>query len=98
MPFAEMLRWFHGPGSRTLVASGGPSDATVTGSERVGFRALAPNVAVADLGDGAVPITGRLAAGHLGEVAQGLQRALGLLDLLDEPSPDQCGDHRDHHQ
>ena len=38
MPLAEMLRWVHGPGSRTLVASGGPSGGTVTrsaGSDRV---------------------------------------------------------------
>src|SRR5688500_563542 len=96
MPLAEMLRCAHGPGSRTLVASGRPSAGTVMGrtarSDLVGVVAAELDPAVADLGDGAVPLAGRLAVRELGQVLQGLDRPLGLLDLLEQPLPDQRGD------
>ena len=85
-----------GPGSRTLVASGGPSGGdghrSAVGRSDDVVVAAQLDLAVGHLGDVAVALARRLAVQHLGQVAQRLDGALGLLDLLDVPAPDQRGE------
>src|SRR3954470_5308818 len=100
-PLAEMSRCVHGPGSRTLVASGRPPGRTVTRrcrSDGGGLAAAQRDPPVAHRGPLTVAFTRRLPVDDLGQVAEGLDGPFRLLDLLHPADAEEGSEGREQHQ